>query len=628
MNKLHILGVALIALLVAKPTLAQTSPTPGFSHQYTTLHQNSWTFIDTNFNSLDHYYSWDFIPSDKFGYARLGNLGMALNPLRYQTQLKPNSQFGFFGLQHQSYPDTAVRFYYVRSPLTEASYRMGYGRGQVFNIAHTQNINPHWNASIGYTRLNSNGLYNRAGAEGARFIATSRYLNPENGFRVISYYQQERLTLDQNGGLQSDSLFEENIFTDRVLIDVNLASASREHRKREVYNDISFDFLKWNKQRKPVDTTAVDTLPTEAPPVSNDYLRIGHRVKVGQFKQIYEDAGSTDFYANTFFSDEPYRDSNYFLQVSNTVYLEGNVGNTSNLNVLGGLRHSYQRYEQEDFSLGGNNYALVGNLSGTVKEVIKVHGMLDYTFGGPLKESLFLEGGLGIKLFNTIGLTGAYSVNLSYPDIKTQFYRSNHFIWQNNFRKVSENILRLGMNWGKSGGVEIRNILLKDYVYFNADAQPRQHEPIFAILEFSVKQNFSFWNFVHLDNKVIYQLNGEKDGVLPLPDLVTRNALYFEFSLFKKELKCLVGGELNYFSEFNSPSYMPATGNFYVENRYAIGNYPLINAFANFQLKSARFFLKYEHLNQGLNGYRYYAAPSHPFPDRVLLVGIDWRFFN
>jgi hypothetical protein len=608
---------------------AQNSTTPQFSHQYRTLNQATWHFVDTNFNHLGaDYYTWDFVSTDPFGYARLGNLGMARNPLRYQQQSHPNIQYGFLGLQSQSQSDSSLRFYYVRSPLTEAKYRMGYGRGQVFSIAHTQNINKHWNALIGYTRLNSNGLYNRSGAEGTRFMATSNYLNPENGFRVTSYFQQERLTLDQNGGLQNDSLFEQNVFTDRVLIDVNLASASREHRKRVFYNDVSFDFLKWNKQRKPADTSEVDSATDVAAQVDRDYLRFGHKIKLGHYKQVYDDDGATTFYANNFFSDAAYRDSNAFLQIENTLYLEGNVGSSSNLNVLGGIRHSYQQYSQEDFALYGNNYAAVASIGGSIKEVFQVHGKLDYTFLGPLRESVLLEGGLRVKLFNTIGLHGSYSANLSYPDIKTQFYRSNHFIWQNNFKKVSENVLRVGIDWGKSGGLEIRNILLKNYVYFDANAQPQQYDPLFAILEFSLKQDFTLWRFLHLDNKIVYQINGEKEGVLPLPDLVTRNALYFQFSVFKRKLKCLVGAELNYFSAFNSPSYMPATGAFYLADRYVVGNYPRINAFANFQLKSARLYLKYEHINQGLNGYTYYAAPSHPFPDRILLIGIDWRFFN
>ena len=59
-----------------------------------------------------------------------------------------------------------------------------------------------------------------------------------------------------------------------------------------------------------------------------------------------------------------------------------------------------------------------------------------------------------------------------------------------------------------------------------------------------------------------------------------------------------------------------------------IGDYPYWDAFIQFKIQKARVFVRYQHVNEGWNGYRYYAAPNYPRNDRVFRVGASWRFFN
>ncbi len=624
MKKSLFLSFVLLAFQLFSQELPLRNAKPVFSHQYTYLNGDSYTFIDTNLNSLESYYEWDFTTANPFEYVRLGNIGAALNPLTYQKRTSPWDIYTFLGLEPQSQNIEELKLFYTLSPLTEARYRMGYDRGQVFSINHAQNINPFWNASIGYTRLNSIGLYDNEANQGSRFVATSNYFRPKDGLQVRSVFLQEKLSLEQNGGIQSDSLFEANEFPQRVLMPVNLSDATREHRKRSLYNDFAINFLQWPRPVKENDSIQGDTISVSP----SSYLKIGHRFNYQQLKQTYRDGGAGTFYTNSYFTDGTFQDSNAFIQVDNTLYLQGNVGKESNLNVLAGVRHTYSDYSGEQFSISGHNLGVLGELRGRVKNYADVEGRLDYIITGPLRESLRLSGKGSVQLYKALKAYGGYSLNLAFPDVKTQFYRSNHFIWRNAFRKVSENVLSYGLKWGKGNGIEAKNIFLNDYVYFNEEALPQQNASLISITEIRLKQNFTFWDFLHLDNQVIYQNVLDEQNALPLPEWVSRNALYFEFAVFRKELKCLIGAEVNYFSEYNSPSYMPATGAFYVANQSSIGNYPLVNAFANFQLKKARFYFKYEHVNAGLSGYRYYAAPSHPLPDRVLRVGIDWRFFN
>ena len=143
-----------------------------------------------------------------------------------------------------------------------------------------------------------------------------------------------------------------------------------------------------------------------------------------------------------------------------------------------------------------------------------------------------------------------------------------------------------------------------------------------------VDQNFKFWRgFVNLDSRITYQEVLEGSTVLPLPRLITRNALYFNFRILKT-LKVSTGGEMKYFTSYKSRSYIPALGLFSLEGSSTIGNYPLVDLFFNVKIKKATVFLKIEHGNQGLMGYDYFAGPRYPFPDRVIRLGLTWRFFN
>lgn len=604
--------------------LYQPIPNPQFSHQFTTNNENEYFFIDTSFRNLGAYYKWSFSGEDQFGSIRLGNLGQASNNLIYQSKRSIWDIYDFFGLQSEVLLLENVKQFYVRSPLTEAHYRMGYGRGQVFDIYHTQNVNEFWNVGVHYHRLNSIGNYTNELAKGYKFVANSKYFNPKSKTEVSTFYIQEKREIGQNGGIANINDFEENKFEDQILIPVNLEQDQRILKRRVVHNDVAFNLF----QVGGVNDTTISKNSVGPTKMEKPFFKLGHSVKYEQFIETYQSFGETDFYQNSFFADDLFLDSNAFTSVENTVYLKGKIGNTSNLRLLTGIKHSYNEYSDGNFLLSGNNIGLVSRIGGTVRNIVDVKGKGEYILTGPLAGSVQIESSGELSLYKQLKGFGGYSVRSFYQNIKTQFYRSNHFIWRNNFGKTTENEFTYGVKWSKQGSFTVRTILINDYVYFNADAVPAQNNGLIAINQFELKQNFTFFKFIHFDNRVIYQTVADDNDVLPLPNFISRNALYFEFSLFKNELKCLLGTEVNYFSSYNSPSYNPATGTFYVENKYAIGNYPILNAFANFQLKSARFYLKYEHVNQGFTSGNYYAAPDYALPRRVFVVGIDWRFFN
>jgi hypothetical protein len=127
-------------------------------------------------------------------------------------------------------------------------------------------------------------------------------------------------------------------------------------------------------------------------------------------------------------------------------------------------------------------------------------------------------------------------------------------------------------------------------IYFNDKALPEQHGGDIQLLVGNASLNFKFGP-LYLQNKVVYQKPSDA-GVLPLPEIAAYSNLFFGFKMFKKELTTQLGADVYYHTAYYAPSYMPATGQFYLQKDELIGNYPLVSIYASFHLKTASFFFK------------------------------------
>ena len=117
---------------------------------------------------------------------------------------------------------------------------------------------------------------------------------------------------------------------------------------------------------------------------------------------------------------------------------------------------------------------------------------------------------------------------------------------------------------------------------------------------------------------------------MPVPDLNIYTNLYLRFKI-ARVLKCDFGADMRYFTEYEAPDYSPALGQFTVQSgneKVKIGNYPIINLYANFNLKNTRFFVMASHINEGMGSKNYFLPSHYPTNERVIYFGLSWNFFN
>ena len=85
---------------------------------------------------------------------------------------------------------------------------------------------------------------------------------------------------------------------------------------------------------------------------------------------------------------------------------------------------------------------------------------------------------------------------------------------------------------------------------------------------------------------------------------------------------------MQYYSEFYGNAYNVATNNYVVQTKKVTGNYPFVDFFLNARIRPVRFFIKLDHLNQGLTGNNYQLTPGYYQNDRAFKFGINWLFYD
>ena len=216
------------------------------------------------------------------------------------------------------------------------------------------------------------------------------------------------------------------------------------------------------------------------------------------------------------------------------------------------------------------------------------------------------------------------------PDYYLQHYRSNHYIWDNDFDKTYR--LFVGgevaypTKWFKpSAFVGFEN--LTKYIYFDSNGLPQQHTGNVQVLEVNVKGDLTT-PWVNLENHIVWQMSS--DTVIPLPDITLYHNLYYH-GIWFRALYAQIGVDLRYHTKYYAPVLNPALGQFMVQHQEKVGNYPIMNAYLNLYVKSIRLklFLQYTHFNYWfMKNKTYFSMPGYAENPPVFRLGAAWQFWR
>lgn len=255
-----------------------------------------------------------------------------------------------------------------------------------------------------------------------------------------------------------------------------------------------------------------------------------------------------------------------------------------------------------------------------------------------------IDGGIDLN-FPLLGDTMTLAASGFYHHVKPSFYfrhyQSRHLWWSSDDLSMIDHFRAQGvLNYAKTR-TRFRFAFdeISNYAYFASSftasdsngrlynmAYSRQASSPITVLTAEVAQDVAFGP-LHWETTLTWQKSTNQD-VLPLPSINAYTNLYLRFKI-ARVLDCDFGADARYFTKYAAPEYTPSLGQYTVqenETKQKIGGYPVINAYLNFKLSRARFFVMMSHVNCGSGNKEYFFTPNYPLNGRVFRFGISWNF--
>ncbi|WP_456377685.1 putative porin [Lutibacter sp.] len=215
------------------------------------------------------------------------------------------------------------------------------------------------------------------------------------------------------------------------------------------------------------------------------------------------------------------------------------------------------------------------------------------------------------------------------PDFNKILYQSDYkeYNWQTNFKNEEISLVGIEFKYPKWGSLKASYNLIDNYTYFDENSKPKQATETLNYIKVKANAKVSYKKFT-LDNTVMYQTVSKGESFFRVPEIVTRNTLYFSSYVFKgKPMYLQTGITFKYFTSYSANAYNPLLSEFVLQNNTEIGNFPVLDFFANAQIRRTRIFLKVENLNASFTGRTYYSAPNYPYRDLTVRFGVVWNWF-
>lgn len=471
----------------------------------------------------------------------------------------------------------------------------------------------------------------------------------ENGTDIKDRLKNAKLSGKANGAL-NEKTYSGRPDNAKVVGDEPQATNKEVGDRIAVTDKQTSDSLLAAQQKVQADTA---WMKTEYVPVTSFI----HTLKFDNYKRIYQAYQSpTDFYANDYkvgpWGGDSIYDKTKYMHLSNTFaisLLEGfNKWAKAGLKAFATseLRHfSLPALDGTETSYTEHNVSIGGQLSKTAGKTLHYDVTAETWLVGEDAGQLKIDASADVNfpLFgDTVTLMARGFFKRMNPTFYYRHYHARHFWWDNNnLDKILHSRIEGLFHYSKTKTTlrvavdEIQNYTYMAMGYNMADDKRtgntidvRQKGGSLSLITLALGQNFKLGP-LNWENMITYQKSTDND-VLPVPDLNIYSNLYLRFKI-AHVLKCDFGADARFFTKYYAPDYSPALGQYAVQtgdNKTKVGEYPIVNVYANFHLKQTRFFVMMSHVNAGSGSRDYFLTPHYPLNQRVFRFGVSWNFYN
>ena len=550
---------------------------------------------------------WNHIPAmsgDNF-YYYLGNTGSPAQSAYWKANREVGFDHGIHHLDLYRLRSDEIKYYSTGRAYTSIHYNQTPQQTKSeTNLKFGRAFNTKSGISLQYDRINDLGEFAHQKTRQTT-VGAGIFFIPKPNKKFFLSFISNNFTLEENGGIVSDSFYGIPTYDDRSIIPVNIQNSLATIKEREIRLTNS-----WNIGNKR------DTVSRGLSLLYDGYYRI--------FRYKYSDPDSAQ---NTYQQYAVHEDGQRAVvendRLSNKVGLAVDYGNKSAFDgrLMAHLEHQYNAYRQDSKKKNITSLLLHGQLDQQISERIRVHGKLILDLGDLRGDYLF-NARLSLRLTERIRVHGYVISQLKTPTgILSEFQTLESSIYSNNFNASKYNTIG-GEIEHKSLGLsgEINNTIVTDHVYFSADLQPKNISSTFNI--FQIKLGFKRrFGALFTENHVYLQTSS--DDRVPLPSYFSKNYIGTKFRLFKQRLRVDAGVDGIVLPNFKGYAYFPLAGQFYPSATTIPYQYTA-NGIFGFQVDNFRVYIKFENMQTIWDDTPRYLIEKNPLYDYRIRVGFRW----
>ena len=550
-------------------------------------------------------------------------------------------------------------------------------------VLTTQNITPELNLTLQYTNFSGKGMLRREDLSYRTLAIATNYTGKK--YLMHAGFIYNRIMKSENGGITDLSMIRDTTVDARE-IDVYLKDASNTIKTNTVYLDqsyrIPFSFIEDLKGRKArlAEEARRDSIMASGDSIAIEALKakmeaelsieqskkdttsihaditsafIGHSSEFAVFRKTYTDKiASTDSYGREFYNDRFYlnpttsKDSMRVMRLDNKAFIRlqpwKSDGIVSKLDVgIGDKLLNFYSFKPSDYLSGPSNvvqnsvYVYAG-ANGQYDKYLKWNAIGKYNFLGHEINDFEINANVGINLYpfrkdrkSPLSINAHFETNLTEPNYYDQHLYTNHFVWNNDFSKISTTKVEGSVaipRWKMDASFGYA--LLSNNIYYDNEGIVRQNTDPMSIISASLRKDFTLWKF-HLDHRILFQYSSRPD-VVTLPMLALNLKYYLQFDVVKNVMQMQIGANGMYTTKWYAPAYNPVVGVFHNQHERQYGNCPYIDAFVNVQWKRVSLFVKVVNVNMGWplkKNIDYFTADGYINTQRAFKFGISWPFW-
>ena len=577
-------------------------------------------------DTLTHY-TYEYISPEyrSLGVSYQGNMSSLWQSKYFFDRPQRVSDFFYVdGYHGMLYTPSQVRFYDTKTPFTLVRYQKNFATNEAEDVLAADfgvNLGRRLNLGVNFDYRNALGYYTYNRSKDARYRVFTSYRGDR--YELYAYVANDYYKQEENGGItNADYIDNPERYTNGrtrisakdvpVLLDRNLHNLQR---LGHAFLAQTYRFGSYQRRavRVPAprtpgmmvgsDSLQVDSLvfvPVAGLSLTNYYTKHSRQFKAESPSEAFTKAFGTPVVSHKVKAADGTETD---LTMPNDSAQLATLRTTLALSLLEGFRpwvkfglSAYLRQENNWADLPDSTTHRYLRLEGDVRTAFRLMGR---RFA--LEADGLLENGA--------------------PPFFAAHHHGTYGWWDKEleFTRRVELGARLHLaSWGTSA--ELRTSSLQNYLYFDSKGETQQYGPLIQVLALRL-QHASRWGMLNWELDAAYQ-KSSVESVLPLPELSAAADVYLRF-LVASVMRIDLGVKGYWHSSYRAPYYQPTTQQFALQTEgYVGGKTALVNAYANFRLKRARFFLEMYNVGEALFSNPRLSMHKYPYAPMHLQAGV------